>query len=368
MPLFGAAAWHTASLWAGRPAGGLGGVEIALLVGLLAGVVGLGIAGAWVGGRSLASLRTAAVPVGGIRRVVLGVFGWLLVLLGGWVATSVGAVAYRLEVVPFAAAAIGGVAGVLVVEVVLRVLWRRCIAVTAAQRLGYAPAWIHAVAFLAVLAVIASLAPACTVALQHLIRISLPNLEVIVRPDSHAGTATRVKPSEMRMDLEVPGRSLVWLETSLWRNGLPVEGPHPVVHVVNGGFEGAAGMFRVRTLDSDGSPAEGGWGFVVELGERAVTGAGLAVPGGPAAWSLRGDVQTFHVTAGHPARWVMLEGRSAEGAAWSVFLEVRVEPLSPAFLGDAAVAGEGRDWEPTARGLEAAASRLSRGATGEARP
>ena len=147
-------------------------------------------------------------------------------------------------------------------------------------------------------------------------------------------------------EVECPPRSIVRFETRVFRDHLMLAEPLYRDHVVNGSlWESATIPLRFSTGD-----AEHAWSMELVSNRHTVTynTSNRLSPG--VHWVGSWTAGPHTVTVGeYSPFYTVLHATGADGNSWKVAVRVQVEPLTPQYLFEGAMAGQGEDWEATAK-------------------
>ena len=156
----------------------------------------------------------------------------------------------------------------------------------------------------------------------------------------------------MQLRMTYPGRSIVWLETALSRDGILQTRAQSTMHVINGGFQEAEHPLLLRAVEPQATGDEVAWELVVSASGSISTFTARSGEPEKVVWSMLGLPALDTVGPMTPKSFEVLSGKGADGALWKLTLKFKVEPLMPSVLGDGLVAGFGQDWATTAKGLK----------------
>ncbi len=323
--------------------GGLGPVEIAMgLVGLVV-VGGGGVTGAVLGWGALRAIRESGRKLGGLGRGLVAALAWPVVLVEALVLVVAGWVFFRVGGATMLTMLLALVAALGAAELVVRGVWRWVCGVRPGQRAGRLPGSARGLVVGSALVVFAALFPAYSVSWANHLRSRIPAMEVVMRPD---GGVTGGGVGEWAVGY--PPRGIVWVTATVYRDGVQLAEPRYTAHVVNGSvWESDAGVLRVAGSEALGGEV-GVWRLEVGTGRHTVAFRSAAEDSRGVWWrGVTGGGEGVTVGVGSTAEVRVLEGESGE-TRWEVRVGVRVEPLSPEYLFEGALAGEGLDWRKTA--------------------
>lgn len=286
-------------------------------------------------------VKTRRERMAGFGRSLFGAMAWPLLVAQMAAMVGVGWVLIRFET-GSATVLVAALAGTLVVgELGVRVVWRWIRSVPRGGRAGRLPGTGRALVVGTALAAFVTLFPAYSVAWTGFLRSQIPPM---------VATVTLPEGSQSEGDLRVsyPPRSIVWWTASVYRDDIQVAEPRYTAHVVNGSlWEASVHPVRVSG-EADEGGHYGGWKMEVVSPTHTASFRAGSEPSRGVRWSRPAEGHEVFVAANETRDIEVLAGTDSAGARWAVRLKVRVEPLTPKFLFDGVLAGQGFDWETTA--------------------
>jgi hypothetical protein len=330
--------------------GGLGPVELAIVLALGGLILGLAGTGTYLG---LAARRQiAAAPRGmhGLRRATFALLAWPLVVLSIAGLIPIG----RLFYTSYYGLLLGLGTSMVLAEVYCRFAWRW---VRGAERADSAaprgcPAWMRGFGVAGMIAAAVVVTPVTALSLSRQIRASLPPPIHVLRGDPAAAERPADARGSLQFGLASAPRSIVYVETTLLREGVLHTAPISTCHVLNTALENAESSLLLRVLPPQPGALDAvQWEWLTSAGDSSQTYRHVDSRTAGIAWAPVAIPQRTSINVGAPFEVEILRGRGADGATWTVHLRLSSEALVPGVPVGGAVVGEGRSWSDTAHRL-----------------